>query len=88
VGNAFVHFQTLYDAAVEFEEHNKNVRLPPDTRVLDKNKIARWIEKVRPMFQNWQSWRIMKLQAGSNPAILLLPQSLLKKSSTQECRVV
>jgi len=46
--DAFVHFQTLYDAAVEFEEHNKNVRLPPDTRVLDKNKIARWIEKVRP----------------------------------------
>ena len=46
--DAFVHFQTLYDAAVEFEEHNKNVRLPPDTRVLDKNKIARWLEKVRP----------------------------------------
>jgi tetratricopeptide (TPR) repeat protein len=46
--DAFVHFQTLYDAAVEFEEHNKNVRLPPGTRVLDKNKIARWIEKVRP----------------------------------------
>ena len=31
-----------------------------------------------------ESWRIMKLQAGSSPAILLLPQSLLKKSSTQE----
>ena len=46
--DAFVHFQTLYDAAVEFEQNNKNVRLPPDTRVLDKNKIALWIEKVRP----------------------------------------
>lgn len=46
--DAFVHFQTLYDAAVEFEEQNKNVRLPPDTRVLDKHKIARWLEKVRP----------------------------------------
>ena len=45
---AFVHFHTLYDAAVEFEETNKHVRLPPDTRVLDKNKIARWLEKVRP----------------------------------------
>ena len=45
---AFVHFQILYDAAVEFEQHNKNVQLPPDTLVLDKNKIARWIEKVRP----------------------------------------
>lgn len=46
--DAFVHFHTLYDAAVEFEETNKHVRLPPDTRVLDKNKIARWLEKVRP----------------------------------------
>jgi len=46
--DAFVHFQTLYDAAVEFEQHNKNVQLPPDTRVLDKKKIARWLEKVRP----------------------------------------
>jgi tetratricopeptide (TPR) repeat protein len=46
--DAFVHFQTLYDAAVEFEQHNKNVQLPPDTRVLDKKKITRWLEKVRP----------------------------------------
>ena len=46
--DAFVHFQTLYDAAVEFEENNKNVALPPGTRVLDKKKIARWLEKVRP----------------------------------------
>jgi tetratricopeptide (TPR) repeat protein len=46
--NAFVHFQTLYDAAVEFEENNKNVQLPPDTRVLDKKKVAGWLEKVRP----------------------------------------
>ena len=46
--DAFVHFQTLYDAAVEFEKNNKNVQLPSDTRVLDKKKIARWLEKVRP----------------------------------------
>ena len=46
--DAFVHFQTLYDAAVEFEKNNKDVELPPDTRVLDKKKIARWLEKVRP----------------------------------------
>jgi tetratricopeptide (TPR) repeat protein len=46
--DAFVHFQTLYDAAVEFEENNKNVQLPPDTRVLDKKKVAGWLEKVRP----------------------------------------
>ena len=46
--DAFVHFQTLYDAAVEFEKENKNVALPPDTRVLDKKKLARWLDKVRP----------------------------------------
>ncbi len=46
--DAFVHFQTLYDAAVEFEAANKNVALPPDTRVLDKKKLARWLDKVRP----------------------------------------
>jgi tetratricopeptide (TPR) repeat protein len=46
--DAFVHFQTLYDAAVEFEEQNKTVRLPPDMRVLDKKKIVRWLDKVRP----------------------------------------
>jgi len=46
--DAFVHFQSLYDAAVEFDEANKNVTLPPGTRVLDKNKIAWWLDKVRP----------------------------------------
>lgn len=46
--DAFVHFQVLYDAAVEFETNNQNVPLPPDTRVLDKKKIARWLDKVRP----------------------------------------
>lgn len=46
--DAFVHFQFLYDAAVEFDETNKNVTLPPGTRVLDKHKIARWLGKVRP----------------------------------------
>jgi tetratricopeptide (TPR) repeat protein len=46
--HAFLHFQTLYDAAIEFEENNKGVQLPPGTRVLDKVKIARWLEKVRP----------------------------------------
>jgi tetratricopeptide (TPR) repeat protein len=46
--DAFVHFQILYGAAVEFEKNNKDVQLPPDARVLDKQKIARWLEKVRP----------------------------------------
>ncbi len=45
---AFVHFQILYDAAVEFERANKDVPFPAGTRVLAKEKIARWLEKVRP----------------------------------------
>ncbi|HJT21292.1 MAG TPA: tetratricopeptide repeat protein [Nitrospira sp.] len=46
--DAFVHFQTLYDEAVAFEQANKGVALPPDTKVLDKNKLTRWLDKVRP----------------------------------------
>ncbi|HLZ35355.1 MAG TPA: tetratricopeptide repeat protein [Nitrospira sp.] len=46
--DAFVHFQTLYDAAIAFEEANKGIDLPPDTRVLDKSKMVRWLEKIRP----------------------------------------
>jgi tetratricopeptide (TPR) repeat protein len=45
---AFMHFQILYDAAVEFEEANKGIALPAGTRVLATDKIARWLEKVKP----------------------------------------
>jgi tetratricopeptide (TPR) repeat protein len=46
--DAFLHFQMLYDAAVEFEEANKSIALPAGTKVLSKEKIARWLDKVRP----------------------------------------
>ena len=46
--DAFIHFQLLYDAAVEFEQANKEVPLPAGTRVLAKEKIARWLERVKP----------------------------------------
>jgi len=46
--DAFFNFQTLYDTAIEFEEKNKHIILPSGTRVLDKKKLARWLEKVRP----------------------------------------
>lgn len=59
---ASVYFQTLYDSAVEFEKANKGVALPPDTRVLDKEKLARWIEKVRPHVPD-----IEKLKADEAP---------------------
>lgn len=45
---AFIHFQTLYDVAVEFEQTNKDVALPVGTRVLAKEKIVRWLDKVKP----------------------------------------
>ena len=45
---AFVHFQVLYDAAVEFEEVNRGVAFPAGMRVLAKEKIAKWLDKVRP----------------------------------------
>ena len=46
--DAYVHFKILYDAAVEFEESNKGIAFPPGTRVLDKEKLGRWLDKVRP----------------------------------------
>ncbi len=55
--DAFVHFQTLYDAAVEFEESTKGTELPPDTRVLDKAKLAGWLEKVRPHVPEFEKLR-------------------------------
>ncbi|MBK9307978.1 MAG: tetratricopeptide repeat protein [Nitrospira sp.] len=45
---AFMHFQILYDAAVEFEEANRGIAFPAGTRVLAKDKIARWLDKVTP----------------------------------------
>lgn len=46
--DALGQFQLLYDAAVAFEESNKGTPLPAGMRVLDKQKLARWIEKIRP----------------------------------------
>jgi tetratricopeptide (TPR) repeat protein len=45
---AFMHFHALSEQAVQFEIQNKDNALPPGTRVLDKKKISRWLEKVRP----------------------------------------
>jgi len=45
---AFMHFHTLYEQAVQFERQNKDNALPPGTRVLDRKKLARWLDRVRP----------------------------------------
>jgi tetratricopeptide (TPR) repeat protein len=46
--DAFMHFHTLYTQAVQFEMLNKDNPLPPGTRVLDKKKLMRWLDRVRP----------------------------------------
>lgn len=43
-----MHFHTLYEKAVLFELQNKDNALPPGIRVLDKKKILRWLDRVRP----------------------------------------
>jgi tetratricopeptide (TPR) repeat protein len=45
---AFMHFHQLYEKALLFEAQNKDNALPPGTRVLDKAKILRWLDRVRP----------------------------------------
>ena len=45
---AYDHFEILYESAVEFEETNKDVAITPGVRVLNKKKLAEWMEKVRP----------------------------------------
>jgi tetratricopeptide (TPR) repeat protein len=73
--DAFVHFQTLYDAAVAFEENNKGVELPPGSRVLDKGKISRWLDKVRPHVPELAKLKANEAVAGipddkTGPAVL------------------
>jgi tetratricopeptide (TPR) repeat protein len=60
---AFMHFRTLYDQAVQVEIENKDNALPPGTRVLDKKKILRWLEKVRPNIPA----ELANLDAGAAP---------------------
>ena len=61
---AFMHFHTLYEKAVLFEQQNRDNALPPGTRVLDKKKILRWLERVRPHV----SAELAALETGPEPA--------------------
>ncbi len=63
--DAFVHFQILYDAAVEFGLSNKDVPLPAGTRVLDKEKLARWLDKVRPHVPELANAKAAEAAAGT-----------------------
>jgi tetratricopeptide (TPR) repeat protein len=66
--DAFFSFQTLYDSAIEFEEKNKHVILPSGTRVLDKQKLARWLDKVRPHVPELAERMKEASEAANNPA--------------------
>ncbi len=44
---ALDHFEILYEAAVEFEEGTKDIPVMPGIRVLNKEKLAEWVEKAR-----------------------------------------
>ena len=78
--DAFVHFQVLYDAAVEFEESNKHVTFPAGTRVLSKEKIARWLDKVRPHVPELAALKDKAVESGSVAA----GQALSTESSVTE----
>ncbi|MEC4674999.1 MAG: tetratricopeptide repeat protein [Nitrospirota bacterium] len=52
---ALVHFEILYEAAIEFEESSKGVRVKGGIKVLDKEKLARWIAKARKHVPNAKS---------------------------------
>ena len=74
--DAFVHFQVLYDAAVEFEASNKNVTLPAGTRVLSKEKLTQWLDKVRPHVPDLAALKEETAQAGSGVAGQAMSQEL------------
>ena len=44
---ALDHFEILYEAAIEFEQSTKDVPVMPGIRILSKEKLAEWLEKVR-----------------------------------------
>ncbi len=43
---ALVHFEILYDAAIEFEESTKDVPVKGGIRILDSTKLEHWLEKA------------------------------------------
>jgi tetratricopeptide (TPR) repeat protein len=77
---AFMHFHSLYEQAVQFELQNKNNTLPPGTRVLDKRKLSRWLDRVRPHIPA----DLAALETGHDPAIVAAQQPPLESGPTKE----
>ncbi len=44
---ALLYFEILYEAAAEFDESTKDVPLKADLRILNKEELAAWIERVK-----------------------------------------
>lgn len=65
---ALIHFQVLYDAAVQFEESVKGRKLPEGTRVLSKEKLAKWIEEIRPHVPEDQLPKNNQASRGAPPS--------------------
>ncbi len=63
---ALDHFEILYEAAVEYEETSKDVPVTPGIRILDKETIARWIEKVRPHVPGARRPKVKVDEANAN----------------------
>ena len=78
--DAFVHFQTLYDTAVEFEQNNKEVQLPAGTRVLAKDKLARWLDKIRPHVPELAQMKAEEAAAPPPPGEKSLSTSLTEEA--------
>lgn len=84
--DAFVHFQTLYDTAVEFEQNNKDVQLPAGTRVLAKDKLARWLDKIRPHVPELAEMKAAEAAAApappgdKSPSTALAEEALFEKA--------
>jgi tetratricopeptide (TPR) repeat protein len=69
---AFLHFHSLYQQAVQFEIQNRNNALPPGARVLDQKKLSRWLDKVRPHIPAelaaLEAGRDVQIEAAQPPA--------------------
>ena len=73
---ALDHFEILYEAAIEFEESTKDVAVMPGIRVLNKEKLAQWIEKVRPHVPDAVSPKIDKANESIPPIDTASPAAL------------
>ena len=66
---ALDHFEILYDAAVDFDERTKNLRVVPGTRILHTEVLREWRDKARQQIPpaELQHREEMKEALAANP---------------------